>query len=142
MGFALVVVGSFLAFAGLVFSVVSIPHFTAFLRNQNLERNGIAGEAICVSHAPTADTRTQVFLDIRVQGEEGRAVRIRQLQYSPPVEIGAVCQVVYDRRNPRRAKIGVAGIDFDSRSELRAAGRLLLLGLPVFVLGSVLVVIA
>ncbi|GAA3374287.1 hypothetical protein GCM10020367_37590 [Streptomyces sannanensis] len=142
MGVVLVVAGSFIAFAGLAFSSVVIPHLTAFLRYRHLEWNGVAGEAVCVAHAPTADARTKVFLDIRVQGEEGRTVRMSERQYPPPVAVGEVRPVVYDRRDPRRAKIGVAGVDFGSRSELGVARRLLLVGLPVFALGALLVVIA
>ncbi|MET9520329.1 DUF3592 domain-containing protein [Streptomyces sp. NPDC002994] len=142
MNVVLVIIGSFVALAGFLYLLSSIPHLVDFLRCRNLERNGIAGEGLCISHAPTADTRTKVFLDIRIPGDGGRTVRVKVLQHGNPTEIGATVPVVYDPRKPQRAKTGLVGVDFDSRSELKVVQRLLTLGLPLCGLGALLVLIA
>jgi hypothetical protein len=87
------------------------------------------------------DTRTKVFLDVMAD-EEGRVVRVQVFQYGRPVEIGEVSPVVYDPGKPKRARIGVAGVDFDSKSELKVVWRGLFLGVPLFALGVFLWVIA
>jgi hypothetical protein len=104
-----------------------------------LERHGVEGEAIAVRQDVMAG-QARIYFEVRLP-EGGRSSEFYELFLTSPGPVGTVMPVVYDRRKPRRAKIGTRQ-EIDFRAERRLVQVMGGGGLVMFVAGTVLLFVA
>lgn len=104
-----------------------------------LERHGVEGEAIAVRQDRMAG-QARVYFEVRLPDGE-RGSEFYELFLTSPGPVGTVMPVVYDRRKPRRAKIGTRQ-EIDFRAERRLVRVMGGGGLLMFVAGTVLLFVA
>ncbi len=75
-----------------------------YIPRQFLRRRGVRVPGVCINHSASKDGKIGILMEFHT--EDGRRMSFNA-GYSefPPVQIGGTADVLYDRRNPRRAQL-------------------------------------
>ncbi|MEV0281108.1 DUF3592 domain-containing protein [Streptomyces sp. NPDC050610] len=88
----------------IVMAVLFVWVSAIYIPREFLRRRGVRVSGTCVNHSASKDGKVGILMEFNT--EDGRRISFNA-GYSefPPVQIGGMADVLYDRRNPRRAQL-------------------------------------
>ncbi|MDV5146705.1 hypothetical protein R1T08_21565 [Streptomyces sp. SBC-4] len=141
MGIALTAIGGLLVLVGFFACVGVTGNLVLWLKLRKLDRHGVQGEAVSSLH-DLMNGKFRVHYRVNLP-DGGQSDSFYETQVTEPEPLGSAAVVVYDRRLPRRAKVGtMEAVREQCASEGRVVKWATAFGVSAMALGIALNVLA